>query len=100
MNDVEFAQSGDVSIAYRVIGNGPIDLVYVQGAATHLDTMWELPAYRRFCERLGEFTRLITFDKRGMGMSERVPGGTPLDVRMDDIGAVMDDVLDELRGER
>jgi class 3 adenylate cyclase len=90
MSEVEFAQSGDVSIAYRVVGNGPLDLVYVQGAATHLDTYWELPAFRHFCERLGEFTRLITFDKRGMGMSERVPGGTPLEVRMDDIGAVMD----------
>ena len=90
MSEVEFAESGDVSIAYRVVGNGPIDLVYVQGAATHLDTYWELPAFRRFCERLGEFTRLILFDKRGMGMSERVPGGTPLEIRMDDIRAVMD----------
>ena len=90
MSEVEFAQSGDVSIAFRVVGHGPIDLVYVQGAATHLDTYWELPAFRRYCERLGEFTRLILFDKRGMGMSERVPGGTPLEVRMDDIRAVMD----------
>jgi class 3 adenylate cyclase len=94
-SDVAFAQSGDVSIAYRVVGEGPIDLVYVQGAATHLDTMWEFPVYRRFCERLGEFTRLILFDKRGMGMSERVPGGTPLDVRMDDIRAVLDAVGSE-----
>jgi class 3 adenylate cyclase len=88
--EVEFAQSGDVSIAYRVVGDGPVDLVYVQGAFTHLDVYWELPAFRRYCERLGEFSRLILFDKRGMGMSDRVPGGTPLDVRMDDIRAVMD----------
>ena len=90
-----FAQSGDVSIAYRVVGDGPVDLVYVQGAFTHLDVYWELPAFRRYCERLGEFSRLILFDKRGMGMSDRVPGATPLDVRMDDIRAVMDAVGSE-----
>ena len=95
MTDVAFAQSGDVSIAYRVVGDGPVDLVYVQGAFTHLDVYWELPAFRRYCERLGEFSRLILFDKRGMGMSDRVPGGTPLDVRMDDIRAVMDAVGSE-----
>lgn len=95
MTEVAFARSGDVSIAYRVVGNGPIDLVYVQGAFTHLDVYWELPAFRRYCERLGEFTRLVLFDKRGMGMSDRVPGGTPLDVRMDDIRAVMDAIGSE-----
>jgi pimeloyl-ACP methyl ester carboxylesterase len=92
---VAFAQSGDVNIAYRVVGDGPVDLVYVQGAFTHLDVYWELPAFRRYCERLAAFTRLILFDKRGMGMSDRVPGGTPLDVRMDDIRAVMDAVGSE-----
>jgi class 3 adenylate cyclase/pimeloyl-ACP methyl ester carboxylesterase len=95
MTEVAFARSGDVNIAYRVVGDGPVDLVYVQGAFTHLDAYWELPAFRRYCERLGEFTRLILFDKRGMGMSDRVPGATPLDVRMDDIRAVMDAVGSE-----
>ena len=90
-----FARSGDVSIAYRVVGDGPIDLVYAQGAFTHLDVYWELPAFRRYCERLAEFTRLVLFDKRGMGMSDRVPGATPLDVRMDDVRAVMDAVGSE-----
>ena len=92
MPEVQFTRSGDVNIAYRVVGVGPIDLVYVQGAFTHLDVEWELPAYRHFCERLAEFSRLILFDKRGMGMSDRVPGATPLDVRMDDIRAVLDAV--------
>jgi class 3 adenylate cyclase len=92
VNEVAFARSGDVHIAYRVVGDGAIDLVYVEGAYTHLDVMWELPTFRRYCERLAEFTRLILFDKRGMGMSDRVPGTTPLDVRMDDIRAVMDAV--------
>jgi class 3 adenylate cyclase len=95
VSEVAFARSGDVHIAYRVVGDGPVDLVYVQGAYTHLDVLWELPAFRRYCERLGEFTRLVLFDKRGMGMSDRVPGATPLDVRMDDIRAVMDAVGSE-----
>lgn len=90
MLDIQFARSGDVSIAYHVVGDGPLDIVYVQGAWSHLEVNWELPAFRRFCEQLGEFARVILFDKRGMGMSDRVPGTTPLDVRMDDIRAVMD----------
>jgi class 3 adenylate cyclase len=88
--DVRFARSGDVDVAYHVVGDGPVDLVYVEGAYTHLEVAWELPAYRRFCERLAEFSRLIRFDKRGMGMSDRVPGATTLEERMDDIRAVMD----------
>lgn len=92
MLDVRFARSGDVDVAYHVVGEGPVDIVYVQGASSHLGVLWELPAYRRFCELLGDFARVILFDKRGMGMSDRVPGATPLEVRMDDIGAVMDAV--------
>jgi class 3 adenylate cyclase len=95
MSDVRFARSGDVDIAYRVVGDGPVDLVYAQGAYTHLEIFWELPQFRRYCERLGEFARLILFDKRGMGMSDRVPGATTLEERMDDIRAVMDAVGSE-----
>jgi hypothetical protein len=88
--DIRFARSGEVDIAFHVVGEGPIDIVYVIGSYSHLQVGWELPAFRRFCEQLGEFARLIVFDKRGMGMSDRIQGATPLDVRMDDIGAVMD----------
>ena len=95
MTEVRFARSGDVDIAYRVVGDGPVDLVYAQGAYTHLEIFWELPQFRRYCERLAEFTRLILFDKRGMGMSDRVPGATTLEERMDDIRAVMDAVGSE-----
>ena len=95
MSEVRFARSGDIDVAYRVVGEGPVDLVYVEGAYTHLEIAWELPQYRRYCERLAEFTRLILFDKRGMGMSDRVPGATTLEVRMDDIRAVMDAVGSE-----
>ena len=95
MPDIHFARSGEVSVAYRVVGAGPLDLVYVQGAYSHLEVEWELPAFRSFCERLGEFSRLILFDKRGMGMSDRVPGATTLETRMDDIRAVLDAVGSE-----
>lgn len=90
MPDIRFARSGDVQVAFDVVGDGPIDIVYVQGAWSHLEVLWELPMYRSFCERIGEFARLIRFDKRGMGMSDRVPGATTLETRMDDIRAVMD----------
>ena len=95
MTEVRFARSGDVHVAYRVVGDGPIDLVYVQGSLTHLEACWELPQFRRYCERLAEFTRLVLFDKRGMGMSDRVPGATTLEERMDDIGAIMDAIGSE-----
>ena len=54
MIDIGFARSGDVNVAYHVVGDGPVDIVYVQGAWSHLEVAWELPAYRRFCEVLGE----------------------------------------------
>jgi pimeloyl-ACP methyl ester carboxylesterase len=83
------AKSGTVHVAYLALGDRPDDLVYVQGAFTHLDVMWEPPAFRRFCEQLASFTRLIRFDKRGMGLSDRVAAGT-LEERLDDARAVMD----------
>jgi pimeloyl-ACP methyl ester carboxylesterase len=89
-----YAKSGNVHIAYQVVGDGPTDLIYVEGALTHLDVTWELPAYRHFCERLASFSRLIRFDKRGMGLSDHVQIGT-LEERMDDIRAVMDAVGSE-----
>ncbi|HSC74454.1 MAG TPA: adenylate/guanylate cyclase domain-containing protein [Gaiellaceae bacterium] len=86
---VRYARSGDVHVAYQVVGEGPIDLVMAMGAFTNLEVLWELPEYRRLCESLGSFARLIAFDKRGMGLSDRVHFGT-LEERMDDIRAVMD----------
>ena len=91
---VQYAESGDVHVAYRVLGDGPFDLVWVSGAITSLDAAWEIPEYRRFCQRLASFSRLITFDKRGMGLSDRVRVGT-LEERMDDVRAIMDDVGSE-----
>jgi class 3 adenylate cyclase/pimeloyl-ACP methyl ester carboxylesterase len=91
---VRYASSGEVDIAYQVLGDGPFDVVWVAGSVTHLDVMWEHPGYRRFCEQLASFSRLILFDKRGMGLSERTRVGT-LEERMDDVRAVMDAVDSE-----
>jgi pimeloyl-ACP methyl ester carboxylesterase len=92
--EVRYARSGDVHIAYQVLGEGEVDLVFVMGWITNLETYWELPAYRRFMQRLAGFTRLILFDKRGMGLSDRTLIGT-LEERMDDVRAVMDAVGSE-----
>ena len=90
MPDIRYASSGEADIAYQVIGDGDIPLIWTFGAYSHLDTMWSFPPFRQYCEALGEFTRLILFDKRGMGMSSRTQVGTSLEVRMDDIRAVLD----------
>jgi pimeloyl-ACP methyl ester carboxylesterase len=91
---IRYARSGDVHVAYYTIGEGPPDIVFVPGALSHVGVMWEEPDYRRFFERLASFSRLMVFDKRGMGLSDRVPFGT-LEERMDDIRAVMDAVGSE-----
>jgi len=91
---VQYAANGDVHIAYRVLGEGPLDLVFVAGAITNLDVLWEMSDYRRACERLASFSRLILFDKRGMGLSDRVRVGT-LEERMDDVRAILDAVGSE-----
>jgi pimeloyl-ACP methyl ester carboxylesterase len=85
-----YAKSDDVSIAYQVIGDGPIDLVLVQGFATHLDMQWEAPPLARFFERLASFSRLVLFDKRGTGLSDPVSIVPTLEQRVDDVRAVLD----------
>jgi class 3 adenylate cyclase len=95
--EVQYAHSGDVDVAFRTLGEGPPTLVYVQGSFSNLEVMWEHPDYRRFCERLASFARLVLFDKRGMGLSDRVEIGT-LEERMDDVRAVLDAVGAEQAG--
>jgi pimeloyl-ACP methyl ester carboxylesterase len=90
--EVRYARSGDVNIAYQVSGKGPLDLVFVPGFVTHVELAWALPAFAPFLERLSSFSRLIRFDKRGTGMSDRVSGAPTLETRMDDMRAVMDAV--------
>ncbi|MDO8612486.1 MAG: adenylate/guanylate cyclase domain-containing protein [Dehalococcoidia bacterium] len=90
--ETRYAKSGDVHIAYQVVGEGPLDLVWVPGFVSHLEVGWEEPEYGRFFERLASFSRVIIFDKRGTGLSDRVSikDLPTLEQRMDDIRAVMD----------
>ncbi len=87
--ETRYAQSGDLSIAYQVLGEGPTDVVFVSGFVSHQELVWELP-FGDGVRQLASFARLITFDKRGTGLSERTLGFGSAEDRMDDIRAVMD----------
>lgn len=95
--ETRYATSGDVNIAYQVIGDAPLDLVFVMGWVSHLEYFWEEPSFARFLTRLASFSRLILFDKRGTGLSDRVPNNElpTLEQRMDDVRAVMEAVGSE-----
>lgn len=92
--ETRYAKSGDVRIAYQVIGHGPLDLVFVPGFMSNLEVQWEDPGFTHLLNRLSTFTRLILLDKRGTGLSDRVDNHhlPPLETRMDDVRAVMDAV--------
>jgi class 3 adenylate cyclase len=94
MPETQYARSGHLNIAYQVVGDGPVDLVYVPGWVSHVELAWELPDLVRGFERLASFSRLILFDKRGTGMSDPVAASNlpSLEERMDDVRAVMDEV--------
>jgi pimeloyl-ACP methyl ester carboxylesterase len=86
----QYAKSGDTSIAYQVVGDGPLDLVLVLGFASHIELQWESPAFAQFFERISSFSRLIIFDKRGTGLSDPIAEVPTLEQRVDDVRAVMD----------
>jgi pimeloyl-ACP methyl ester carboxylesterase len=86
----QYARSGELHIAFQVIGDGDRDLVLVRGYATHMDLSWEWPEFRRMIDRLAGFARVILFDKRGTGLSDPVEDVPSLEDRMDDVRAVMD----------
>ncbi len=90
--ETRYARSGDLYIAYQVSGNGPYDVVFVPGFVSHLEIETAIPGRAAFFDRVGSFARLIRFDKRGTGMSDRVAGAPTLEARMDDVRAVMDAV--------
>ena len=90
--ETRYAKSGNTYIAYQVMGEGPFDLVFVPGFLTHLDMQMEQPLYASFMRRLASFCRLIRYDKRGTGLSDRSSGIPTLEERMDDVRAVMDAV--------
>jgi pimeloyl-ACP methyl ester carboxylesterase len=87
--EVRYARSGDVSIAYQVVGDGPFDVVFVPGFVSNVDLVWRT-ARGEILRRLASFSRLIIFDKRGTGMSDRIAGAPTLETRMDDVRAVME----------
>ena len=88
----KYARSDDVRIAYQITGAGPFDVVWAPGTMSHLDLDWEIPQRALFFERFSKFCRLIRFDKRGTGLSDRPVKMATLEERTDDIRAVMDDI--------
>ena len=92
--ETHYVQNGDVNIAYQVVGEGDIDIVFVMGWVSHLEYFWKHHLFASFLDRLASFSRLILFDKRGTGLSDRVPVGElpTLEQRMEDVHAVMEAV--------
>lgn len=95
--ETRYVQNGDVNIAYQVVGDGPVDIVFVMGWVSHLEYFWKHHLFASFLDRLASFSRLILFDKRGTGLSDRVPINElpTLEQRMEDVHAVMDAVGSE-----
>ena len=93
--ETRYARSGDLRIAYQVVGAGEFDLVFVPGFVSNLDLAWDEPVMANFFSRLASFFRLILFDKRGTGLFDRVAGIASLEDRIDDVRAVMDAVSSE-----
>jgi class 3 adenylate cyclase len=87
--EIRYAKSGDVHIAYQVVGDGEVDLVHSPGIWSNLEIMWEWPEWSRYLHRLAAFSRLILFDMRGVGLSDRGAEPPTLERQVDDIGAVM-----------
>ena len=87
---VRYARSGEIHIAYRVFGTGPRDIVMIPGTLAHLEVFWALPSYQHLLKRLTAFARVIIFDKRGQGLSDRVVAEQTIEERIDDVRAVMD----------
>src|SRR5882762_360162 len=90
--ETRYAVSGDINIAYQTMGSGPVDIIMVPGFVSHVESAHELAGYTAFLRRLSTFARVVTFDKRGQGLSDRISGAPSLEQRMDDVRAVMDDV--------
>jgi class 3 adenylate cyclase len=90
--EVQYAKSGDVHIAYQVVGSGPIDLLLVPGLWSNVEHHWDEPSFARFMHRLASFSRLIVIDARGTGLSDRAPELPPMEEQMDDVLSVLDAV--------
>ena len=97
MPETRYTKSGDYNIAYQVVGDGDLDLLWIPGFVSNVELAWEEPMLARYLKRLARFSRLILFDKRGTGLSDRVPRSElpSLEERMDDVIAVLDAVGSE-----
>jgi class 3 adenylate cyclase/pimeloyl-ACP methyl ester carboxylesterase len=92
MPNTRYAQSGDVNIAFQIMGDGPIDIILVPGIVSHVEFLHEFPQYTAFLRRLATFARVVTFDKRGQGLSDGISGAPSLEQRVDDVRAIMDEI--------
>ena len=90
MSPVQYVANGNVHIAYQIIGEGPVDILFMHGFISHLELAWENPEFRDFFEQLGRFARVILFDKRGVGLSDRIQGAPTLDQTVIDANHVLD----------
>ncbi len=88
--DTSYASCGDLSLAYQVFGDGPVELVVVSGFVSHVELFWTMPEFKAFFEQLATFCRVLLFDKAGVGLSDPVPKVRTLDDRAAEIEAVMD----------
>ncbi len=93
--ETRYAHSGDLQIAYQILGEGPLDVVVVSPYLSNIDMYWDLPPFSRLFARLASFSRSILFDRRGSGMSDGIAGATPLEEQIDDVQAVIDAVGSE-----
>jgi len=93
--ETQYVRTAGISIAYQVIGEGPVDLVLVPGFLSNIEVFWEQPRVARFLHKLASFSRLIVFDKRGTGLSDRVTDAATLEERIDDMRAVLDKIGSE-----
>ena len=92
MAETSYARCGDLSLAYQVFGDGPIELVFVGPFVSHVELFWTMPEFKAFFEQLGTFCRVVLFDKAGTGLSDPIPKVRTLDERAAEIEAVMDAV--------
>ena len=92
MPETSYAPCGDLSLAYQVFGDGPVELVFVGPFVSHIELFWTLPEYKAFFDQLATFCRIVVFDKAGVGLSDPVPKVRTLDDRAIEIEAVMDAV--------
>lgn len=88
----QYVRSGDIHLAYQVLGDGPRTILYIGGFLSHLEVMWEEPQLARFMRRLSQFSRVILFDKRGIGLSDRVGSPPSVEDTMEDILVILNAV--------